>query len=98
MHRFDEELEQIKLKQSISKNRSNQHANRVDAIRMTLERENGEYDGPGIELMNLCDPVKYKEFLNWDGNTINLQHLKLDRISKKFLDNLSTEEESNKME
>lgn len=83
------------LKQSISKHRSHQHASRLDVIKMTLERENGEYNGAGIELMNLCDPEEYKQFLSWDGSSVNLQHFKLDRISKKFLDELN---ETNKME
>lgn len=95
LERFTEEIDQIMLKQSISKHRSHQHASRLDVIKMTLERENGEYNGAGIELMNLCDPEKYKQFLSWDGSSVNLQHLKLDRISKKFLDDLN---ETNKME
>lgn len=90
--RFDDEIEQIKLKQSISKNRTNQHASRLSIIQMNLERDQGDYNGAGIELMNLCDPVKYKEFISWDGNSINLQHLKLERISKKFLEKLKDDE------
>lgn len=66
---------------------------------MTMERELGEYNGAGIELINLCDPEKYKIFLSWDGNSVNLQHFKLDRISKHFLDALIvTEGDTNKME
>lgn len=45
--------------------------------------------------MDLCDPQKYKLFVSWDGDSINLQHFKLERISRKYLQNL---EESNKME
>lgn len=48
LKRFDDELEQINLKQSISKNRSNQHASRLNIIKMTLEREVSEYNGGGI--------------------------------------------------
>lgn len=66
---------------------------------MTLERENGEFKGAGIELMNLCDPEKFKAFQEWDGNSVNLQHFKLERISRKFLDDLiAAEKEENKME
>ncbi|KAG4071973.1 hypothetical protein HA402_006134 [Bradysia odoriphaga] len=85
LKRFDDEVEQINLKQSISKNRSNQHASRLSIIKMTLERENAEYSGAGIELMDLTDAVKFENFKNWDGNSINLQHFKLDRICKKQL-------------
>lgn len=48
LKRFDDEVEQINLKQSISKNRGNQHASRLSIIKMTLERENAEYIGGGI--------------------------------------------------
>jgi len=85
LKRFDDELEQINLKQSISKNRSNQHASRLSNIKMTLEREVGEYNSGGIELVDLTDPVKFENFKNWDGNSINLQHFKLDRVCKKNL-------------
>lgn len=47
------------------------------------------------ELMDLCDPVKFKQFISWDGDSINLQHFKLERISRKYLQNL---DESNKMQ
>lgn len=76
-----------------------QHASRLDVLKMTLERENGEYKGAGIELMNLCDPEKFKAFISWDGNSVNLQHFKLERISKKFLDELiAAELDANKMD
>lgn len=48
LKRFDDEIEQIGLKQSISKNRSNQHASRLSILKMTLERESAEYNGAGI--------------------------------------------------
>lgn len=44
---------------------------------------------PFTELMDLCDPIKFKQFISWDGNTINLQHLKLDRIGRKYLEKLN---------
>lgn len=45
--------------------------------------------------MNLCDNQKFKQFISWDGNSINLQHFKLDRISRKFFENF---EPTDKME
>lgn len=47
LQRFDEEVEQIELKQSISKNRAHQHHSRLNAIKMTLETETAEYNGGG---------------------------------------------------
>lgn len=48
LQRFDEEIEQIKLKQSISKNRANQHVSRLNVIKFTLEREKDEFNGGGM--------------------------------------------------
>lgn len=89
LHRFDEEIEQIKLKQSISKNRSHQHFSRESAIRMTLERENGEFNGGGIQFMDLCDRLQFHAFKEWNGNAMSLQHLKMELISKKSIENKS---------
>lgn len=55
LKRFDEEVEQINLKQSISKNRGNQHASRLSIIKMTLERETAEYNGGGIGKGCFCN-------------------------------------------
>lgn len=98
LKRFDEEIEQIKIKQSISKNRSNQHVARENVIKFTLEREKGEYYGGGMELLNLCDAEKLKSLQDWDGNAVNVQHFKLDLISKSFLDRLERERQDNKNE
>lgn len=43
--------------------------------------------------MDLCDPQKYKQFISWDGDAINLQHFKLDRIGRKYLQSLEKENE-----
>ncbi|XP_055912259.1 translation machinery-associated protein 16 homolog [Eupeodes corollae] len=88
LSRFDEELEQIALKQSISKNRAHQHVARQDVIKITLEKEKNEFYGGGMEMINLCDPVKFKSLLDWDGNAINVQHLKFDLISNGMLQRL----------
>ncbi|XP_075157059.1 translation machinery-associated protein 16 homolog [Haematobia irritans] len=91
LKRFDEELEQIALKQSISKHRANQHVARQDVIKITLEKETNEYKAGGMELVNLCDPIKFKSLMDWDGSAINVQHLKLDLISHNMLQKLKQE-------
>lgn len=48
LERFDDEVQQIELKQSISKNRANQHHSRLNAIKMTVDKETAEYNGGGI--------------------------------------------------
>lgn len=87
LSRFDEEMEQIKLKQSISKGRSHQHFSRESSIKMTLEKEQSDYNGGGIQFMDLTDQAQFRMFKEWNGNALSLQHLKLDLISKKFLEN-----------
>lgn len=87
IHRFDDEVEQITLKQSICKNRANQHASRLDILKMTFDRENNEYKTCGIEMLNVCDPEQFKSFKEWDGDSLKIQHLKLTRITKKSLIN-----------
>lgn len=51
LNRFSEEIETIKLKQSISKNRANQHASRMGVLQINMEREKGEYEGAGIGMI-----------------------------------------------
>lgn len=48
LKRFDDEVEQIELKQSISKHRAHQHFSRLNAIKITIEKESAEYNGGGF--------------------------------------------------
>lgn len=50
-HRFDEELDQIKTKNSIGKRQLGQHFSREKAIQMTLETERNEYETCGIGIL-----------------------------------------------
>ncbi|XP_053679388.1 translation machinery-associated protein 16 homolog [Anopheles nili] len=86
LQRFDQELEQIKIVQSIGKHRANQHASREAVIKTTVETEKLNFNsGGGIELPDLCDPVDFKLFQEWDGSAATIQHLKLKFFSRKFL-------------
>lgn len=79
-------MEQIKLVQSIGKQRINQHASREASIKMTLEKELENFNGGGgLELPNLCDALEFKKFQQWDGNSQSVQHLKMHFISRKQL-------------
>lgn len=88
LDRFEAELGQIKMKHEIHKNRAKQHLNRENVIRMTRDRERDEFKTCGLEIMDLCDKEVFKSFKNWDGNAVNIQHLKFIRVSKKYLDDL----------
>ncbi|KAK3911753.1 Translation machinery-associated protein 16 [Frankliniella fusca] len=83
--RFDEELEQIRLKHSIGQRKNRQHASREDLIRHTQEREREEYNTCGIELPNLLDEGQVKILREWNGELRFLQNFKLVRLGKKNL-------------
>lgn len=49
--RFDEELDQIKMKHSVGQRKNRQHASREDIINMTIKREREEFDTCGLGLL-----------------------------------------------
>jgi len=53
LHRFDDELEQIEIVNSIKGRSGQQHVSRKHAITMTLEQETGEYNGQGLGMSDL---------------------------------------------
>ncbi|XP_056640285.1 translation machinery-associated protein 16 homolog [Diorhabda sublineata] len=91
--RFDEELEQIRIKHSIGNRKNRQHANREDIIKMTIKREFEDFNTCGIELPNLLDPIQLENLKKWNGELRFLQNFKFKMFSKKSL-----EEEQKKME
>lgn len=52
MSRFDDELEQIKIKHSVGNRKNRQHASREDMIKMTIKREYDEFHTGGIGMSN----------------------------------------------
>lgn len=53
--RFDEELDQISLKNSIGKRKNRQHASREDVINITKKKESEEFETCGLEMPDLLD-------------------------------------------
>ncbi|KAG8234129.1 hypothetical protein J437_LFUL007495 [Ladona fulva] len=53
LHRFDEELEQIVLKQSVGGKRQRQHASREDSIMHTKKHEREEFETCGIVAVDM---------------------------------------------
>jgi translation machinery-associated protein 16 len=94
LQRFDEELEQINIKRAINPKRQN-NVSRESVIKITLEKDVNDFNGGGIELPNLCDPVEFKAFQDWDGDSSQIHNLKLMFISKKLLQ--KWQNQSNKM-
>lgn len=84
--RFDEELEQIKLKRSIGMRKNNrQHAGREDVIKMTLQRETQEYNTCGLEIPDFTNALNVDTVCKWKGELRFLQNIKLKRFSKQAL-------------
>lgn len=83
LSRFDEELEQIALKNSIGQRKNRQHASREDVINMTRKKEQDEFETCGIEIPDLMDPQQMNVVRNWNGELRFLQHFKLKRFTKK---------------
>ncbi|KAJ2940205.1 hypothetical protein O0L34_g11772 [Tuta absoluta] len=83
--RFDEELQQIALKNSIGHRKGRQHASREDIINITKKKELEEFLTCGIELPDLLDVQQMEVLRNWNGELRFLQHFKLKRFSKKHL-------------
>jgi translation machinery-associated protein 16 len=83
--RFDEELEQINLKNSIGQRKNRQHSSREDIINMTKKKEQEEFATCGLEMPDLMDKHQIDILRNWNGELRFLQHFKLKRIAKSHL-------------
>ncbi len=95
--RFEDELEQIQLKNSIGNHnkRKHQHSSRLDAIRLTQKTEEEEFNGCGLELPDLCDRDSLKQFLAWNGELRFVQNLKTRRFTRSSLEASSSVKEEN---
>ena len=85
--RFEEEVEQINLKNSVGgqKGKRRQHASRMDLIRHTMEREREEFEGCGLEMPDLLEEENARHFREWEGELRTVQNIKMRRFSRKYL-------------
>ena len=86
--RFEEEIAQIKLKNSIGgdkKNKRDHYRSRMDVIKFTIETETNEFEGCGLEMPNLLDKGNFEYFKNWNGELRFLQNIGLKRLRKQDL-------------
>ena len=87
LSRFDEELEQISIKQGIGgKNRRKQHCSRLDAITHTMKMEKSDFEGCGLELPDLLDSDNLAYLRKWDGELRYVQNIKIMRITRARLE------------
>ncbi|XP_045523223.1 translation machinery-associated protein 16 homolog [Pieris brassicae] len=83
--RFNEELEQIALKNSVGQRKNRQHASREDVLNITKKREIEEFETCGLEMPDLMDIHQMEVLRNWNGELRFLQHFKLRRYARKHL-------------
>ncbi|KAG8453861.1 hypothetical protein GDO86_000476 [Hymenochirus boettgeri] len=80
-HRFDSELEQIELHNSIKGRQTRQHSSRETVIKQTIEHEKRLYNGYGIEIPDIVNAKSLKVFRDWDLDLRKLPNLKMRKIS-----------------
>lgn len=85
LSRFDEELQQIALKNSIGQRKNRQHASREDIINITKKRDVDEFATCGVEMPDLTDPRTVKALREWSGELRYLHNFKLKRVARKHL-------------
>lgn len=85
-------MEQISLKVQVNKkHRQNQHSNRSGIIKMNLDNEIKNFNAGGILLPDLTDKIHFQKFKNWNGNSYDIQHLDIKYISRKYLNELKSQ-------
>ncbi|XP_015199909.1 translation machinery-associated protein 16 [Lepisosteus oculatus] len=95
LHRFDNELEQIELGNSVKGRQGRQHSSRENVIKQAIERERMQYEGYGIEIPDILNSKHLKAFREWNGDLKKLPNIKMRRVSSKAKENSQkdTEEE-----
>ncbi|XP_075705780.1 translation machinery-associated protein 16 [Rhinoderma darwinii] len=81
LHRFDTELEQIELHNSIRGRQARQHGSRETVIKQTIERERRLYDGYGMEIPDIVNVKHLNTFREWDLDLKKLPNIKMRKFS-----------------
>ncbi|XP_056112738.1 translation machinery-associated protein 16 [Rhinichthys klamathensis goyatoka] len=90
LHRFDGELEQIELANSIKGRQGRQHGSREAIINQTVERERAQYEGSGFEIPDIINSKHLKIFREWSGDLKKLPNIKMRKVSAKRSDSTSS--------
>ncbi|XP_062864850.1 translation machinery-associated protein 16 [Trichomycterus rosablanca] len=93
LHRFDGELEQIELANSIKGRQGRLHGSREAVVRQIMERERAQYDGNGFEIPDIINAKHLKTFREWNGDLKKLPNIKFRKVSAKGLENAHSKEE-----
>uniref|UniRef100_A0A3Q3Q5H4 Translation machinery-associated protein 16 n=1 Tax=Monopterus albus TaxID=43700 RepID=A0A3Q3Q5H4_MONAL len=98
LQRFDSELEQIELMNSIKGRQGRLHGAREAVIKQTIERERAQYEGVGFEIPDIINTKHLKTFREWTGDLKKLPNIKLRKVSSKGLDMKNEGEETREAE
>lgn len=93
--RFQDELDQINLKNSIGgdkKNKRHHYRSRVDVIKFTLENEENDFNGCGLEMPNLLDKNTFKYFTTWTGELRYVQNIEMKRYRRQELEKVESDQ------
>ncbi|KAB5518520.1 hypothetical protein PHYPO_G00167020 [Pangasianodon hypophthalmus] len=90
LHRFDGELEQIELANSIKGRQGRLHVSREAVIKQTMERERDLYEGHGFEIPDIINTKHLKTFREWNGDPKKLPNIKMRKVSAKGLEKQHT--------
>ncbi|XP_012686761.1 translation machinery-associated protein 16 [Clupea harengus] len=83
LHRFDAELEQVELANSIKGRQGRQHGSREAVIKQIMERERAQYEGNGFEIPDIMNTKHLKVFREWDGDLKKLPNIKMRKLSAR---------------
>lgn len=88
LHRFDDEIEYVRSIEQIRGN-TTQYSGRMDAIKMTLEKDNRDYDTCGLEVPDLLNLEVCNIFREWDGSSVAyFPKIAMKMYSRAMLDKL----------
>ncbi|XP_027030133.2 translation machinery-associated protein 16 [Tachysurus fulvidraco] len=90
LHRFDSELEQIELANSIKGRQGRLHFSRETVIKQTMERERAQYEESGFEIPDIINSKHLKTFREWNGELKKLPNIKMRKVSPKGLEKKHT--------
>ncbi|XP_018591266.1 translation machinery-associated protein 16 [Scleropages formosus] len=85
LHRFDSELEQIELANSIKGRKGRLHGSRENVIKQTIERERALYEGSGFEIPDIINTKHLRTFREWTGDLKKLPNIKMRKLSSESL-------------
>nr|XP_057932018.1 translation machinery-associated protein 16 [Doryrhamphus excisus]XP_057932025.1 translation machinery-associated protein 16 [Doryrhamphus excisus] len=95
LQRFDSELEQIELVNSIKGRQGRLHGARESAIKQNIERERAQYESVGLEIPDFINTKHLKTFREWTGDLKKLPNIKLRKVSSKGVEVMDVGEEKN---